>query len=223
MPHTSRVLHRVLRSIGMWFSFVTATICLEGFFPILRRHISIYYILTIGHWLSFAATLFTLNGNFPIFRTVPWSCTAQRQTVYGQKSHFHKVRYLFVFETFETKLPQESHEQRRLPSPPEIEYGDWSAKKVEDCPDVSFVFVRRWHVLAMVNQQQRRWKRRRWWKSVEVDGKWMKVDLKVTNNKMSLKKVEETEFQRTARILGVLFPAPPISSATSIPGPGSYC
>ena len=51
----------------------------------------------------------------------------------------------------------------------------------------------------------------------------MKVDLKVTNNKMSLKKVEETEFQRTARILGVLFPAPPISSATSIPGPGSYC
>ena len=58
---------------------------------------------------------------------------------------------------------------------------------------------------------------------MEVDGKWMKVDLKVTNNKMSLKKVEETEFQRTARILGVLFPAPPISSATSIPGPGSYC
>jgi len=57
---------------------------------------------------------------------------------------------------------QESHEQRRLPSPPEIEYGDWSAKKVE-----------------------------------------------------------ETEFQRTARILGVLFPAPPISSATSIPGPGN--
>ena len=170
MPHTSRVLHRVLRSIGMWFSFVTATICLEGFFPILRRHISIYYILTIGHWLSFAATLFTLNGNFPIFRTVPWSCTVQRQTVYGQKSHFHKARYLFVFETFETKLPQESHEQRRLPSPPEIEYGDWSAKKVEDCPDVSFVFVRRWHVLASGNQQPRRWK----W--MEVDGsrwKWM--------------------------------------------------
>ena len=64
---------------------------------------------------------------------------------------------------------------------------------------------------------------RRWWKSVEVDGKWMKVDLRVTNNKMSPKKVEETEFQRTARILGVLFPAPPISSATPIPGPGSYC
>ena len=54
---------------------------------------------------------------------------------------------------------QESNQERRLPSPPEIEYGDWSAKNVE-----------------------------------------------------------ETEFQRTARILGVLFPAPPISSATPIPG-----
>ena len=140
LPHTSKVLHRVLRSIGMWFSVVTATICLEGFFPILRRHISIYYILTTGT-LALYCGHFTLKGNFPIFRTVPWSCTVQRQTVYGQKSHFHKARYLFVFETFETKLPQESHEQRHLLSPPEIEYGDWSAKKVEDCPDVSFVFV----------------------------------------------------------------------------------
>ena len=29
-------------------------------------------------------------------------------------------------------LQQESNDQRRLPSPPEIEYGDWSAKKVEE-------------------------------------------------------------------------------------------
>ena len=60
-------------------------------------------------------------------------------------------------------LQQESNDQRRLPSPPEIEYGDWSAKKVE-----------------------------------------------------------ETEFERTARILGVLFPAPPISSATPISGNDTY-
>ena len=38
----------------------------------------------------------------------------------------------------------------------------------------------------------------------------------------SAKKVEETEFERTARILGVLFPAPPISSATPISGNHIY-
>ena len=74
----------------------------------------------------------------------------------------HSQRNIFVTKItyYSSRFSlQESNQERRLPSPPEIEYGDWSAKNVE-----------------------------------------------------------ETEFQRTARILGVLFPAPPISSATPISG-----
>ena len=81
-------------------------------------------------------------------------------------------------------LQQESNDQRRLPSPPEIEYGDWSAKKVEE---TEFDYLDHLDYLD-----------------------W------------SAKKVEETEFERTARILGVLFPAPPISSATPISGNDIY-
>ena len=93
-------------------------------------------------------------------------------------------------------LQQESNDQRRLPSPPEIEYGDWSAKKVEE---TEFDYL---DYLDYINYLD------------DIDY--------LDYLDWSAKKVEETEFERTARILGVLFPAPPISSATPISGNDTY-